>query len=131
MEIIKNDIQHRDDIKELVSCFYDKVKPDPTLGPIFNTIITNWDDHIERLTDFWETNLLFVSKFKGNPILAHRQADQKVNYTINNIHFGIWLRLWINTLDQLFEGTKANLAKDRARKMSTTLFLKIFENKMD
>jgi len=129
MEIIKNDIQHRKDIKKLVFTFYEKVKQDETLGPIFNTIITNWDDHIERLTDFWETNLLFVTKFKGNPIKVHNQVDQFCKNQITNIHFGIWLRLWINTIDQLYAGDLATLAKNRARKMGTTLFIRMFQNR--
>ncbi len=127
--IIKNDIQNRDDIIVLVSTFYEKVRKEEHLGPIFNHVIKDWDQHIERLTNFWETNLLFVAKYKGNPIQVHKQVDQTFNHSITNVHFGIWLRLWINTIDELFEGKLATLAKNRARKMGTTLFLKIFQNR--
>lgn len=126
---MNKDIQEREDIALLITTFYAKVRADKDLGPIFNSIIDDWDSHIDRLTDFWETNLFIVPKFKGNPIVVHQQTDQKVNYHINNVHFGIWLRLWINTIDELYHGDIANLAKNRARKIATTLFLKIFENK--
>ncbi len=129
MHIKKIDIQNRDDIAILVSKFYEKVRAEETLGPIFNSIIKDWDQHIDRLTDFWETNLLFVNKFKGNPIKAHQKVDQVFNHGITNVHFGIWLRLWITTLDELYEGTRATLAKNRARKMGTMFFMKIFQNR--
>ncbi len=128
-QVTQKDIQDRGDIFKLISIFYSKVRAEEHLGPIFNTVIKDWDTHIERLTDFWETNLLFTPKFKGNPIKAHQEADKKVGHTITNLHFGIWLRLWINTIDELYKGNLATLAKNRARKMGTTLFIKIFENK--
>ncbi|WP_051477522.1 group III truncated hemoglobin [Aquimarina pacifica] len=127
--ITKKDIQNRDDIQIIVSKFYEKVRNDQDLGPIFNAIIDDWDSHIKRLVDFWETNLLFVQKFKGNPIKAHQEVDKKNNHKITNIHFGIWLRLWITTIDTQYEGTNATLAKDRARKIGTTLFIKIHKNR--
>ncbi len=127
--MVKTDIKNRNDIAILVATFYKKVRKEKTLGPIFNSIIKDWDQHISRLTDFWETNLLFVSKFKGNPVQVHNQVDQTYKHSISNIHFGIWLRLWINTVDELYLGETALLAKNRARKMGTTLFIKIFQNR--
>ena len=47
--------------------------------------------------------------------------------TISQEHFGQWMNLWYRTIDELFEGEYANMAKNRARKMSTFLYLKIFE----
>ncbi|MBQ4821138.1 group III truncated hemoglobin [Aquimarina sp. MMG016] len=123
------DIQNREDIHTLVSLFYKKVRSEKQLAPIFNKMITNWDEHINRLTDFWETNLFFVAKFKGNPIKKHQEADVAVNNSITNEHFGIWLRLWINTLDELYKGELASIAKNRARNIGTMLFMKIFENR--
>jgi len=45
---------------------------------------------------------------------------------INPLHFGLWLNLWFETLDELYEGEVVAIAKNRARKMSTMLTLKIF-----
>ncbi len=127
--ISKHDIRHRDDVAMLVSIFYKKIRKEEHLGPIFNHVIKDWDTHLDRLTDFWETNLLFVPKFKGNPIEVHKQVDRTFNHSITNVHFGIWLQLWITTIDDLFEGELATLAKNRARKMSTTLFVKMFQDR--
>jgi len=130
MNTEKSDLKNREDVKVLVTTFYKKVRKDEILGPIFNSIIKDWTHHIDRLTDFWETNLLFVSKFKGNPISVHNRVDEIYKNKISNLHFGIWLRLWITTIDDLYFGEKAILAKNRARKMGTTFFIKIFQNRI-
>ncbi len=113
---MKNDIRNRNDIYLLITTFYSKIREEPTLGPIFNHVIRDWKEHLERLTDFWETNLLFVAKYKGNPIKAHQEVDHVVNDTITEKHFGIWLNIWIKTLDQLFLGEKVELAKKKSSK---------------
>jgi len=53
----KHDIRNREDVSRLVNTFYAKIRVDETLGPIFNAIITDWDVHLSRLTDFWESQL--------------------------------------------------------------------------
>ena len=127
---MKRDIENRQDLDRLVRTFYLKVREEELLGPIFNTIIPNetaWEKHFGTLTDFWETNLFFRKRYKGNPLKAHREVDHQVNNSITQEHFGRWLNLWYATLDELFEGEKADQAKYRARNMSTFMFIKIFE----
>ena len=128
---IKNDINNRGDIFLLVSTFYKKVRADKVLGPIFNAQIKDWEAHLEHLTTFWETSLFFTrkleKKYKGNPLEVHVKVDKAINNSITEHHFGIWLNLWLKTIDELFEGDYAENAKRRARKMGTFLYLKIFE----
>jgi len=112
-----------------VDTSYTKVRADKLLGPIFNEANDDWPAHLERLTDFWETNLFFVNKFKGNPVRKHQEVDTNNNRTIDSLHFGVWLRYWMETLETHFRGKRATLAKNRARTMGTHLFLKIFENR--
>ena len=61
----------------LVDTFYTKIRADDLLGPIFNDVIDDWPAYLVRLTDFWETNLFFVNKFKGNPVRKHQEVDAK------------------------------------------------------
>ncbi len=124
-----HDINNRKDISKLIHTFYAEIRKDAVLGPIFNPIIKDWDKHLELLTDFWETNLFFVKKYKGNPLEAHVRADKFHNQTINEKHFGLWLNLWFKTIDSLFEGERAQLAKNRARNMSTFMNLEIFRRR--
>lgn len=129
--MILKDLNNRDDVFLLVFTFYKKIKKDVFIGPIFLEIIpeNQWDDHLEKLTDFWETNLFFVRKFKGNPMKAHKDIDTHFNYTITQKHFGKWLEIWFTTVDELFEGQKAVEAKERARNIASTLFFRMFESK--
>jgi len=131
-------ITNRDDVKLLVDQFYIKVRANSVLGPIFNTIIKDWETHLDHLTTFWETSLFIGKKLEhkyvGNPLIAHEKVDVILDHTITEMHFGIWLNLWYATLDQFFEGEIADNAKRRARKMGTFMYLKIFEarqNKKD
>ena len=124
---LKKDIENRKDVNNLVTQFYKKIRKDDLLGPIFNKAIADWPIHLEHLTDFWETQLFFVSKFKGNPILKHQVVDAESNYTIEALHFGVWLNYWFETLDAIFEGDRAVVAKNRARNMGSHFYLKLFE----
>ena len=71
------EISNREDVFLLVSTFYDKIKKDDFIGPIFLEAIPNkeWENHLEKLTDFWETNLFFAKKYKGNPMQVHQKLD--------------------------------------------------------
>ena len=126
---MKQDIQNREDVFKLVSTFYAKVRNNEQIGYVFNEIIQDWPSHLEKLTDFWETNLFFVSKFRGNPMLAHQQVDKNFNHSIEMKHFGEWLNMWFATIDEHFEGERANMAKNRARNMSTHLFMHVYQSR--
>jgi hemoglobin len=123
----KKDITTRDDIFTLVSKFYEKVRKDEVLGPFFNETITDWDAHLQHLTTFWESSLFLKTKYYGNPLEVHVKVDAAFHNSITELHFGLWLNLWFQTIDELFEGDYAENAKRRARKMGTFLYLKIFE----
>ena len=124
-------IENREDVRKLVHVFYAKIRKHDILGPIFNGNIPDdhWPEHLEKLTDFWESNLFGVMKFKGNPPAAHQRMDEKENHSISQVHFGHWLQLWYETLDELYEGERAERAKNLARRMSTGLFLAIWQRR--
>ncbi len=128
---MKNDLKTRDDVYLLVSSFYVKVRADEVLGPFFNDVIKDWDAHLDRLTTFWESSLFMTrrleQRYKGDPLEVHVKVDEENNHSITELHFGLWLNLWFQTIDELFEGENAENAKRRARKMGTFLYLKIFE----
>lgn len=126
-----NTIKNRDDVRILIHTFYAKIRADELLGSIFNTAIPEekWPEHLSRLTDFWETNLFGIAKFKGNPAKKHKEVDTALGYTIEQTHFGKWLHLWFTTIDELYEGELATKAKESARKMATGQFLAIWHNR--
>lgn len=125
------EIKNREDIFLLVSTFYNKIKKDDLIGPFFIEIIPQdeWDSHIQKLTNFWESNLFFKRTYKGDPMKAHKDVDVHFNNSITQKHFGKWLEIWFSTVDSLFYGEKATEAKERARNIASILFMRIYESR--
>jgi hemoglobin len=119
------DIQNRADISTLVHAFYGQIRKHELLGPIFNKHIPedHWPAHLEKLTDFWESHLFRVSKFKGNPTMAHMNVDKAAHHKIEQNHFDNWLNLWYTTVDRLYQGELATLAKNAAHRMAGAQFM--------
>lgn len=117
-------IKSRKEVSILVNTFYGKIRVDDVLGPIFNNRIPeqNWPAHLVKLTDFWETNLFGVARFKGNPSQKHLQLDADLGHKIEASHFGRWLMLWHSTVDELFAGERAERAKSSAERMGSAQF---------
>jgi hemoglobin len=126
---MKKQIENRTDVEFLVHQFYAKIRADREIGFYFNTMIKDWDKHLEKLTDFWETNLFAVKKYKGNPHTVHNEVDAHFGEKITSNEFGIWLNHWFQTIDEHFEGENADTLKRRARKMSTFLYMSMFEHR--
>ena len=126
---MKKQIENRADVNFLVNHFYDKIRADQEIGFYFNEMISDWDAHLEKLTDFWETNLFGVRKYKGNPHAVHNEVDAHFDEKITANEFGIWLNHWFQTIDEYFEGENADTLKRRARKMSTFLYMSMFKHR--
>ena len=126
-------IECQEDIQLLVNTFYSKIRKDELLGPIFNSHISEnqWPHHLIKLTDFWETNLFGVRKFKGSPTQKHLKVDENLDYRIDALHFGKWLNLWVETINELFTGERADKAIYMARKMATGQYLTLWNQKPD
>ncbi len=125
-------IKSRADISHLVHTFYAKVRKKDGLSHFFNQMIVGekaWEIHLEKLTDFWETQLLMARSFSGNPMAAHIKVDRTFDESIEMKHFGLWLNLWYETIDELFEGQVAQLAKNKARNMSHFIFMEMYKNR--
>ena len=126
-----NQITARADVSELVHAFYSKIRKDNLLGPIFESHIPNelWPEHLDKLTDFWETKLFGIAKFRGSPSKKHINVDRNLQYELTPNHFGKWLQLWFETIDELYEGELASKAKDTARRMATGQYITIWQNR--
>ena len=126
---MKKPIETRDDLFLLVERFYEKVRMDEEIGPVFNQIITDWPAHLDKITDFWNQHIFGVQSYKGNPIEVHNQVDATMHHQITAHNFGTWLFYWIQTLDELYEGDKVDLLKFKARKMQTMFFVSMVKNR--
>ena len=106
----KKQIINSEDVRLLVASFYTKIRKDEVLSPFFDGI-KNWEEHEKRLTTFWESQFFLQTKFTGNPLDAHIKVDKDHDYRITEHHFGLWLNLWFETIDELFTGETAQVAK--------------------
>jgi hemoglobin len=121
---MKRQIKEREDIEFLVDEFYRKVKKDKIIGHIFNDVVNfSWDIHIPIMISFWETILLDKATYKGNVMLQHIELNKK--YPLTADHFEQWKKLFFETLDEFFEGEKANEAKKRVEAMASLMRYKI------
>lgn len=111
---MKQDIQNRNDIELLVHTFYAKVRKNEEIGYFFNTMIQDWDAHLIKLADFWESILFRIPKYNGNPALAHIKTATQFDHTIDETHFNTWLKLWKETNNELFTGPIASTAIERS-----------------
>jgi hemoglobin len=110
---IKKDIADREDIHTLIRRFYEKVLQDKTIGIIFTEVFPiQWEHHIPLITDFWESLLLDKQQYKKNVMEIHLKMN--ATYPFTDEHFNAWLTLFNDTVDELFEGNIASLARKRA-----------------
>jgi hemoglobin len=123
---MKRDIKTRTDIELLVTTFYDEIKSDPVIGHIFMRVIdVNPEKYLHLMTDFWENTLFYTGSYVGNPIEAHRRLNKM--FPLQDEHFRQWVKLFTSTIDKLFEGQKALLAKQRASGISDVIKTKILQ----
>jgi len=121
---MKKDISSRQDIEQLIIAFYEKVKPDPTIGFIFTEIIPiNWEHHIPVIVDFWEGILLDNPVYQKNAMEVHYHLNNQI--PLQKVHFETWLTLFRSTVDELFEGKIADLAKTRAKSIADVMQFKM------
>jgi hemoglobin len=83
----------------------------------------NWNKHLPVMYDFWESILFFTASYNGNPMAVHGHLHRLAN--LNKEHFNVWLKLFTSTVDELFEGEKAELAKQRAASIATVMQMKL------
>ncbi len=108
-----------DDIKKLVDTFYERVRNDELLGPIFEERIQDrWPNHLQKMYTFWQTVLLGEHTYFGIPFPPH------ANLPVSGKHFQKWMGLFKETADENFTGENAKEAKFRQQKWRKCLNLK-------
>jgi len=111
------DIQTREDCERLVRAFYGRALADPIIGWLFTDIAgLDLEAHVPRITSFWETVLLGAQTYSGGAFRPHAELHMKAR--LRRGHFERWLALWRMTVDELFEGERAELAKEHALRVA-------------
>jgi hemoglobin len=117
MAEMRHDIEDRADCERLVRTFYGRALTDPVIGFIFVDVARlDLEEHVPRITSFWETILLGAQSYGGGAFRPHAVLNMKVRLRAG--HFERWLWLWRTTVDELFVGERAELAKTHADRVA-------------
>lgn len=94
------------------------------IGTFFTTVVTlDLTLHLPRIIDFWAGILLDSQNYQGNPMIKHIELSKKKK--LEKKHFDRWLSIWSATIDELFCGTIADQAKEKAAQIATLMLYKI------
>jgi len=118
------DLAGRADIIRLVDRFYDRVRADAALGPIFDGVArVDWEKHLPKLYDFWDTVLFRANSFRGNLIGAHSKLIPAAG--MGRDLFEHWLALFRETVAANFDGPNAGHIVRCAEDIANVLYSKI------
>ena len=106
----------------LVSAFYDRVRQDEALGPIFEAGVDDWPAHLATLRAFWSSVMLTSGRYKGNPVAAHLKHSAQITPAL----FTRWLELWAETTSRLMSPAAAAALQAKAANIARSLQLSLF-----
>ncbi len=109
-------------LRELVERFYARVREDEQLGPIFNDVIQDWPEHLDKLTAFWSSVMLTSGRYKGNPLAAHIKHRDRITPEL----FDRWLALWQLTTSEVMDQEAARVIQFKASRIAESLQLGMF-----
>lgn len=106
------DITSRADIERLIQSFYGKLLQIPDMKAVFEGI--DLPAHIPHIVHFWSFVLLDEEGYTTNVFEKHTRLP------IRPQQFDTWLSVFTATVDELFSGEKADMAKQRATSLAYT-----------
>ncbi len=109
-------------IDTMVETFYEKIRNDAQLGPIFNTRIDDrWTEHLAKMKDFWSSLMLTTGRYKGRPMQAHMQMSE-----VTRQDFTRWLELFRANAREVCRDDIAAAFIGRAEKVAESFQLCMF-----
>jgi hemoglobin len=118
----KLDHVSEDGIRLLVDSFYERVRRDPELAPIFlRAIPGDWQPHLTKMYAFWSSVMLTTGRYKGNPVVKHLVIPG-----IQPQLFERWLALFDETCRELFDDGVSDEFRAKAVRIAESLKLALF-----
>lgn len=102
-------------IERLVRSFYDRIRADSVLGPVFDARIDDWELHLRRMCAFWSSVVLLTGRFQGQPMAKHATLP------VDARHFDRWLALFIPTAREVCPPAAADHFIERAERIARSL----------
>lgn len=109
-------------IAALVPRFYDRVRADALIGPVFADAIDDWPPHLEHLVAFWSSVMLTTGRYKGNPMAAH----MKHLAVITPPMFDRWLAIWAEVTAKTLPADIAAALLAKAERIAQSLKLALY-----
>lgn len=119
----RRDITDAEDVRGLVASFYERITIDPLIGHFFTHL--DLASHLPRVEAFWRMVLFGDRSYQGDPMTAHIRLDAR--HRMEQVHFDRWLREWEASVDALFSGPLAGMAKERARTIAPVMLHKVMQ----
>lgn len=109
-------------IASVVHGFYDEIRQDRLLGPIFLGVIApqEWPAHLAKMCDFWSGALLRTPRYSGRPLPPHLAIPD-----LQETHFRRWLVLFRRTVRAKCPPEVADLFMARAVRIAYSFRLAI------
>jgi hemoglobin len=104
-------------IEHLVRSFYERVRNDELLAPVFDARIRNWEPHLTQMFAFWSSVALMSGRYHGSPMPKHTPLP------IDAAHFDRWLALFEETASGVCPPEAAAHFVERARRIAASLEL--------
>lgn len=111
------DLCTEEEVTGLVHAFYDRVRGDDALGPIFNRHIHDWNRHLATMVDFWSSALRGTARFRGTPMPRHVALPG-----LTRPLFQRWLDLFAETTAALPNAPMRERANDLAGRVAESLW---------
>lgn len=106
-------------LERLVHGFYDRVREDAMLGPIFEERIKDWPTHLETMVKFWSSVALMTGRYHGSPMPKHLPLPVDIE------HFQRWLTLFRKTAREVCPSEGAAWVIGRAERIATSMHMAI------
>jgi hemoglobin len=104
-------------IERLVRSFYERVRADEMLAPVFDARIRDWEPHLQQMCAFWSSVALMSGRYHGAPMPKH------MGLPIDAAHFDRWLALFEATAAEICPPEAAAHFVERARRIAASLEL--------
>jgi hemoglobin len=124
---MKRDIEDRQDIEDFLQTFYKKAFADDLIGHFFTEVVPlDLKTHIPVIASFWESIVFNTQGYRKNVMEVHKHIHNLSK--IQKEHLDRWVKLFSETLDECFEGSKTELMMQRAKSIATLMDIKLNHN---
>lgn len=99
-------------LQDGVARFYEIVRDDALIGPIFAGAVHDLPGHKQTMVNFWSRVVLGTERYDGMPLPPHVKLD------LTTEHFERWLAIWKQASDATMPEPLAQLVTQKAANMA-------------